>query len=313
MAETARGRLLSRERPVEFVVRPLTDRDEIRWLLEPRRPYAAYAIGQLEPMLFPLSHWWQARGDTGWGLLLHAKGGLGNALFVSGEVSAVQALLWLHPGPRQTFVTCEPQHLPAIERHFALTQRQTMSRMAVTKEDFRHVPGNVRRLRGSDVRPINRLYRTDGAPAFYLREHIDGGVYFGAFDGPHLVSVAGTHVVSPEQGIAVVGNVYTHPAYRGQGLATVTTSAVTDIVLRRCREVVLSVDPGNTPAVAAYHRLGYREVCRLVEGSASRKSLFGARHAAGRLLARARGRRYGAELVRAPAGASGEHGPSAEG
>lgn len=298
MAETTGGRLLARERELEFLVRPLRDRDEIRWLLEPRRAYAAYALGQLEPLLFTLSRWWQARGEGGWGLLLHARGGLGNALFVLGEASAVHALLALHPGPRHTFVTCEPHHLATVERFFVLTQRQVMSRMTVTQATFRRFTGPVRRLRGADVRLVNRLYRTDGAPAFYLREHIEAGVYYGAFDGPHLVAVAGTHVVSPEQGIAVVGNVYTHPAYRGHGLAKATTSAVTEALLRRCREVVLSVDPGNAPAVDAYRALGYQEAHRLIEGSALRRSWLGFGPALARLAARARGRRYGAELAR---------------
>jgi ribosomal protein S18 acetylase RimI-like enzyme len=298
MAETTGGRVVSREREAEFLVRPLTDRDEIRWLLEPRRAYAAYALGQLEPLLFSLSRWWQACGDAGWGLLLHSRGGLGNALFVLGETSAVEALLSLHPGPRQTFITCEPHHLATVERFFVLTQRQVMLRMTVTPATFRRFPGSVRRLCGADVRLVNRLYRTDGAPAFYLREHIESGVYYGAFDGPHLVAVAGTHVVSPEQGIAVVGNVYTHPAYRNQGLAKATTSAVTEAVLKRCHEVVLSVDPGNAPAVAAYRALGYQEAHRLIEGSAVRRSWLGIRPAVARFIARTRGKRYGAELAR---------------
>ena len=69
------------------------------------------------------------------------------------------------------------------------------------------------------MREINRLYRADGTPAFYTAQNIDDAVYYGAFDGERLVAVAGTHVVSHHDGIAVVGNVFTHPKYRGRGLA----------------------------------------------------------------------------------------------
>ncbi|HET6615357.1 MAG TPA: GNAT family N-acetyltransferase, partial [Dehalococcoidia bacterium] len=93
-------------------------------------------------------------------------------------------------------------------------------------------------------------------------------------------------------------NVYTHPSYRGQHLAQITTSAVTERLLRSCREVVLSVDPTNRPAVRAYERLGYVEVARLIEGAALRRDLTGAITNYRRIAARLRGRGVGAEIVR---------------
>ena len=119
---------------------------------------------------------------------------------------------------------------------------------------------------GADARAINALYRSDGVPSFYSSRQIDDAVYFGAERDGVLVAVAGTHVISSASAIAVVGNVYTHPAYRGQHLAQATTAAVTEQLLRFCREVVLSVDPTNDPAVRAYERLGYIEVARLDRG-----------------------------------------------
>ena len=41
------------------------------------------------------------------------------------------------------------------------------------------------------------------------------------------------------------------------------------------RPVVLTVDPNNHPAVAAYERIGYREACQLVEASAARRDPVG--------------------------------------
>jgi ribosomal protein S18 acetylase RimI-like enzyme len=73
---------------------------------------------------------------------------------------------------------------------------------------------------------------------------------------------------------------------------------VTAQLLRFCREVVLSVDPTNAPAVRAYERLGYAEVARLIEGAAIRRDYLGLPTAVRRLLARARGRSVGAEVVR---------------
>jgi predicted GNAT family acetyltransferase len=190
-----------------------------------------------------------------------------------------------------------------VLRHFVLDQRQTMIRMQVDAATFRAAEGvDVRRLRGQDVRQINALYRTDGVPSFYSSRQIEDSVYFGAERDGRIVAVAGTHVISSASAIAVVGNVYTHPHHRNEHLAQATTGAVTEQLLKFCREVVLSVDPTNESAVRAYQRLGYREVARLIEGAATRRGTIGAAAAIRRLSARLRGRGRGAEIVRLPTG-----------
>lgn len=282
----------------EFLVRPLVERDHIRRILEGRRPYAAYALGQLEPALFRQTEWWLGSGDHNQALVLHARGGLGNATFVMGETLALESILRLHPGPRHTFLTCEVHQLDTVARHFLLEHRQTMIRMLVTPDSYRAAPSiELRRLHGKDSRAINRLYRTDGVPSFYSPRQIEDAVYFGAEQDGQLVAVAGTHVISSASSIAVVGNVYTHPRYRNRGLARATTGAVTEHLLRFCREVVLSVDPTNVAAVRAYERLGYREVERLVEGAATRRDVLGLATGLRRTYARLRSRVAGSEVV----------------
>ncbi len=282
----------------EVRVEALHDVARIRRILEQRRPYAAYALGQLEPPLFRLTDWRLGTGAANEALVLHARGGLGNATFAMGETRALDAILSVHPGSRNTFLTCEVHHLDAVLLHFDLDQRQTMIRMQVTADTLRPAVGPVRRLRGTDAREINRLYRTDGVPSFYSPRQIEEGVYFGAEEDERLIAVAGTHVISHNSAIAVVGNVYTHPRHRGRHLAQAATSAVTAQLLKFCRDVVLSVDPTNLAAVRAYERLGYVEVARLIEGAATRRDALGLSTAARRLAARIHGRGSGAETVR---------------
>ncbi len=283
----------------EYTIRQLESRDHIRAVLEARRPYAAYALGQLEPLLFRQTEWWQASSGEfdGSALVLHSRGGLGHATFTMGGTTALDALLRLHPGGRSTFLTCEPQHLETVLRHFEIEQRQTMIRMRVSPDTFRPVEGPVRRLTGMDAREINRLYRIDGVPSYYSPRQVDEAVYYGAEIDGDIVAVAGTHVISSASAIAVVGNVYTHPRFRGNKLAQAVTSAVTDVLLRNCRDVVLSVDPANESAVGAYAHLGYTEVARLIEGAAVRRDVLGAETLVRRTLARLRGQ-VGEEVIR---------------
>ncbi|GAB4333450.1 MAG: hypothetical protein Kow0010_19870 [Dehalococcoidia bacterium] len=291
-------RVATEERRFDFIVRALNDRDEIRKLLAGRIEYTAYALGQLEPGLFERTHWFRAQGETGSALVLHSRGGLGDATFVMGEANAAAAILSIHPGPAQTYVTCQPHHLDPLQRVYRLAHKQPMIRMAVTRETF--VP--VSRvatvpLAGVDIRRINALYGTDGSASYYTPEHIESGLYRGVVDDGRLVAIAGTHVVSQQERVAVVGNVFTHPLHRGKGYATATTSAVTAALLEFCDTVVLTVDPRNTPAVAAYYRLGYREACQLVEASATRRDPAGIGAFARRVRAAIRGRRYHGSFV----------------
>lgn len=292
-----------REDRARIVVRRLYDPALIRDLLVPQRAFAAYAIGQLTPRLFPLVRCWHAQSDDGQGLVLHSSGGLGEALLTHGDAKAVDAILRMHRGPRQNFATCAVEHLPVVERYFRVAQQNTMARMVVnaaTFEPAHGTDGHVRilRLRASDARAVNRLYNTEGTPTFYSASHIESSLYHGAFYDGRLVAVAGTHVVSPEEGIAVVGNVFTHPRHRSKGYATLATGATTAAALRQCRDVVLTVDPKNLPAVRAYWRLGYSEVCRLIEAPVSRRDVIGLGSALKRMAARWRGRGLGIEVVK---------------
>ncbi|MBI2774154.1 MAG: GNAT family N-acetyltransferase, partial [Chloroflexi bacterium] len=62
------------------------------------------------------------------------------------------------------------------------------------------------------------------------------------------------------------------PAYRGKGMATSVTSAVTSAALEEHRDVVLNVRDQNLPAIAVYERLGYRVHAGFLEGPAIRRA-----------------------------------------
>ena len=147
------------------------------------------------------------------------------------------------------------------------------------------------------MRALNRLYSSEGAPATYGARHLREGCYYGVQHEGELLAVAGTHSLSARAGVAVLGNVFTHPAARGRGLATLTTSAVTAALLAGHPDVVLSVEPENGPAVRAYRRLGYRDVGAIVEAQGQRRA-GSVTTALRRRLAAYRGRHAGVEIVR---------------
>jgi GNAT superfamily N-acetyltransferase len=178
-----------------------------------------------------------------------------------------------------------------------MTRPQMMMRMSVNELTFNSQAGSAIRLTGADVSLVNRLYSAEGGPTAYRESHMEDGVYYGVFVGGRLASIAGTHVVSRSERIAVVGNVFTHPRFRGQGFSIDATSGVTRHLLDFCDIVVLTVEVANDPAVHIYHKLGYQPVCNLHETPLIRKEPFGAISFTRRMIASWRGRREGKEIV----------------
>lgn len=303
MERGARARSLAQARTETYVIRPVGDAASIRQRLLMQRGYAAYALGQLSPHLFPLVTCWEARGPAGHALALFSRGGLGDALFLNGNTAPLEALLSVHQGPRSNFATFLPEHLEAVRTVFDVASPREMIRMTVERRTFRAVhlesPQRVavRRLTAQDTRGVNRLYNTEGQPTYYSATHIDRGSYHGLFVDGKLMAVAGTHVIAPEEDVAVVGNVFTHPAQRGLGFGTIVTGTTTDALLRETRHVALTVDAENEPAIRAYRRLGYVEDCRIIESVITRRSHVGLRPFIAERLARWRGRATGTEIV----------------
>ena len=280
-----------------YTVERLSRPDEIRELLAPDRAYAAYALAQMEPLPPGVAAWHLASGPSGSALVMHSRSAVGHALFATGAAEALDAALSLHPGARFSFGSFRLEHRPVLEKYFFLGRPQTMLRMAATAGTFRGTAQDAARLVGTDLRAINRLYSAEGTPTAYRPEHVEEGVYYGIRVEGRLVSIAGTHAVSPSERVAVVGNVFTHPDYRGRGLATGATGAVTAHLLAECDLVVLTVEEGNLPAVRAYTKLGFQIQCRMHESPLIRKEPVGALSFLRRLIAGRRGREQGKEVV----------------
>lgn len=259
----------------QFTIRETRDRPALDAAMSEDRVFAAYALGHLEDSIFRSARFWIAEGESGSAVVLHANA-MGQTLYAGGDAAAIDATLSLHPGPRFSYLTtCSPDTLPVLRRMYAITDVLTMSRMSVTAASFQPVDGSARRLRGADVHELNALYSLEQA-GYYSDQHIERGVYYGAFRDGRMVSVAGTHVVAPNVGIAIVGNVFTHPGHREQGLAELVTSKVTEeLFTRGCSLTVLTVDAANTPAVQAYLRLGYERGATVVEARVRRRDLLG--------------------------------------
>jgi RimJ/RimL family protein N-acetyltransferase len=197
-------------------------------------------------------------------------------LLVLGSDAGIEAILRDGLRPRLAFIAFLASSIGAVTRQYHLEPGPTMVRMAVRSETFRPVddPG-VERLDPADAPELNRLYRL-GFGSWLPAQSIAEGVYYGLRIRGRIVAAAGTHIVSREARLAVVGNVMTAPEFRGRGYAKAVTAAVTAELFGFCDDVVLNVRADNPPALNAYRRIGYAEHVRYEERLARRQgSLLG--------------------------------------
>jgi ribosomal protein S18 acetylase RimI-like enzyme len=259
------------------VALPTRDRAILRGFLERDRLFAAYAICDLDEGEFPKTRWAVARqGSEVVALGVEYSGASPQPLFLMGTDGGIGAILRDVLRPRIAFVATLPASLAQVEHHYHLDPGPQMVRMAADRERFRPVddPG-VERLSPIDAPELNRLYRL-GFGSWLPGQAIAEGVYYGLRIRGRIIAAAGTHIVSRDARLAVVGNVMTAPEFRGRGYAKAVTAAVTAELLGFCDDVVLNVRSDNPPALNAYRRIGYLEHVRYEERLARRAgSLLG--------------------------------------
>jgi ribosomal protein S18 acetylase RimI-like enzyme len=245
-----------------MVVTETSDRAVLRAFLETDRLYSAYALCDLDDREFLRTRWGTASvsGKT-IAVVLQYAGYSPQPVFVMGENAGIEAILGAIIKPRTAYVAARAEHLSAIASLYKIDPGPPMLRMWVDAAHFRPARSeggpDARRMLPVDIGELNRLYQL-GFAAWLPATAIADGIYYAVRSGGRLVSAAGTHVISPEARLAVVGNVMTHADFRGRGYATAVTGAVTAELLRFCDQVVLNVRADNPPALAAYRRLGYQ-------------------------------------------------------
>jgi ribosomal protein S18 acetylase RimI-like enzyme len=246
--------------------RTVTDRGEIAAFLDTDRPFAAYALGDLDGPNRRRVAWGMAYDDAGaaTAIAMHHEGLVPQPLFLMGDPGGVRAILDSVIKPRDAYLMATAELDAAVAPLYELERPVAMLRMVVDRKTFAPLAGPAERLTALDIDDLNRLYQL-GFRAGFPASVVEDGIYYGIRVRGRLISAAGTHAVNEREGIAVVGNVLTHADYRGHGFAKMVTSAVTADLLRRVTDVALNVHADNAQAVAAYARLGYRTYCQLSE------------------------------------------------
>ena len=237
----------------------LTDKDEIRQYLRRDPAWSVYALGDLEPTMFPKTLWFSPDLT----LILRDYGTA--ILFAMGPGSVREALEYVDGA---VHLQVQRDALDEVARYAAVSSPSLMWRMTWTGDRLTSTGGVTTRLGPSDVPALLALYAdgesTGESPDFFFPTMVADGVFHGVYEGPELVAAAGTHLLAREEGAAAIGNVYTRRDRRGRGLGRLTTSAVLG-ELAGIETIGLNVRADNDAALHLYQSLGFTRHCWFYE------------------------------------------------
>lgn len=245
-----------------------TDRVLLRAFLEPFFHDAAYFLGDLQEPFFSACDWFVASVSGKPRSLLLVYRGLSTPTLLSlGDPDLLECLLqeFGEVLPTNGFAKIPQTHRAVFARYATLSSAsQPMCCMGLTADTFVAAPyvetGRVvRRLTLRDS--LDRIFAVyeDYPGHFFEPSQLRSGLYYGSFVEQKLCCIAGTHVYSPSERVAVLGNIVTSNWARNQGHARATLSALIKALLKQgCPRIALHVSQANAPAIACYESLGFR-------------------------------------------------------
>jgi ribosomal protein S18 acetylase RimI-like enzyme len=241
---------------------PIADKNEIRNLLRREPAWAVYALGDLSPRMFDKCRWYTPDLT----LILRDYGT--TILFATGPGGIREALAEV---TGTVHLQVRADALEEIARVATVTAERRMWRMVWNHGSLPAIDPQVSRLAAGDVPALERLY-ADGessgdSPDFFYPSMVSDGVFFGVYEDQALAAVAGTHLVSREEGAAAIGNVYTRRDRRGRGFGRAVTAAVLR-ELSDIETVGLNVRADNDAAIRVYESLGFVRHCEFHEALA---------------------------------------------
>jgi len=255
----------------------LTDKAQIRDLLMQDAIATAYQLGDLDEPYFTLCNWYGAGAHTTLDAVALLYTGLSMPVLLTfGNASSIGACLdaFAHELPGRMIAHIAPDHLSEVVRLYRTTGTghhadiRPMVRMGLRTSTFEAASHSyeVETLQLRDTGDIIGLYQYF-PDNFFEPAQLSTGHYYGVRMDNQLVAVAGVHVFAPDSRVACIGNIVTHPGYRGRGLSTACTSHLCSRLIEEGIDLfALNVDRTNSAATRVYQKLGFREHNTYLEG-----------------------------------------------
>jgi ribosomal protein S18 acetylase RimI-like enzyme len=230
-----------------------------------------YSIGDLDDFFWPDTTWygWDERGEIQAVALLYTASDEPTLLALSEQQNIMWELV-------QSIFNVLPErfeaHLSPAVAEFVEQQCQIKSygkhyKMALKNASLLHDIdcSQVVRLAENDLDDMLGLYKESYPGNWFDARMLQTKQYFGFRLKNRLLSVAGVHVYSEKYKVAALGNIVTHPDYRGKGFGKAVTAKLCRSLSEHVDNIGLNVKADNSAAIALYEKSGFQIVSTFYE------------------------------------------------
>ncbi len=249
----------------------LHSKDEIAAFLRQKPWLHIYHLGDLGEFFWPYTVWYASKSGDDIDQLVLLYTGLDDPvlLAVSDDIPAMHDLLRsiMHLLPRRIYshlsegvaeVFADYYHVDDHGPHYKMLLKDRARLENIDTAEV--VP-----VSPADRAGIEHLFEFSYPGNWFDPRMLETGCYYGVKRNGEWLTVAGVHVYSPEQRVAALGNITTHPDFRGQGLAKATSAKLCIELARTTDSIGLNVKADNAAAIACYEGLGFAKVANYGE------------------------------------------------
>lgn len=225
-----------------------------------------YSIGDLDDFFWPDTVWygWEKGGEIQAVALLYTASPNPTLLAVSEQEDVMWELVRsiFHILPGRFYAHLSPRVAEAFRQQCQIKSYGKHYKMGLKNTSLLHEAdcSQVIRLTENDLDDMLGLYEEGYPDNWFDARMLQTKQYFGLRLKNRLVSVAGIHVYSEKYKVAALGNIVTHPHYRGKGLGKAVTAGLCRSLSEHVNNIGLNVKADNAAAIALYKKLGFEIV-----------------------------------------------------
>jgi ribosomal protein S18 acetylase RimI-like enzyme len=242
--------------------RTISNKDEIYKFLSGTPDLQLYAIGDLDDFYWPFTTWYAIYEKNEIKSIALLYSGMSPSTFLlfhdRDSYYSTQLLKSVKPLlPEKLNVHLSPGLIDVFGKKNIIEDYGQNYRMILMRTPEQISDENIRKMTVSDIDEINSLYNIAYPSNWFDRRMIETRKYFGYFVNGMLVGIAGIHVYSMQYRIAALGNIATHPDYRGRKIAYKLTSYLCNNLKKTIDLIGLNVKSENIAAIRCYNNIGF--------------------------------------------------------
>jgi len=242
----------------------LHDKREIESFLRTNTFLHIYSIGDLDDFFWPYTTWYALKEDETIKaiVLLYTGLAMPSVLALADENSVpMQQLLnsITYLLPRRFYAHLSPGLDKILKQDYKLESHGRHYKMALKNKALLDNinTSQVVSLSRADLDNILKLYKESYPGNWFEPRMLDAYPYYGVRGQDGLISIAGVHVYSRQYKVAALGNIATHPRFRGKGFGKTVTVKLCKSLMATVNHIGLNVKTDNIFAIACYKKLGF--------------------------------------------------------